>query len=35
MEIMLKTVDSNKELYNEATSLFNTLKSLMDTLSNN
>ena len=35
MEIMLKAVDSNKELYNEATSLFNTLKSLMDTLSNN
>ena len=35
MSIMLKAVKSNKELYKEAVSLFNTLKSLMDSLSIN
>lgn len=35
MEIMLKAVNSNHELYKEATSLFNTLKSLMNSISNN
>lgn len=34
MEIMLKAVNSNQELYNEATFLFNTLKSLMTSISN-
>ena len=29
MGIMLNAIDSNQELYNEATALFNTLKSLM------
>jgi uncharacterized protein (DUF302 family) len=33
MEIMLKAVSSNQELYSEATTLFNTLKSLMNSLS--
>lgn len=33
MEIMLKAVGSNQELYKEATALFNTLKSLMNSLS--
>jgi uncharacterized protein (DUF302 family) len=33
MEIMLKAVDTNQELYKEATTLFNTLKSLMNSLS--
>jgi uncharacterized protein (DUF302 family) len=33
MEIMLKAIDPNQELYNEATNLFNTLKSLMNSLS--
>jgi uncharacterized protein (DUF302 family) len=33
MEIMLKAVGSNQELYKEATTLFNTLKSLMNSLS--
>lgn len=32
MEIMLKAVNSNQELFNEATSLFNTLKTLMRSL---
>jgi uncharacterized protein (DUF302 family) len=32
MEIMLKAIDSNQELYNEATNLFNTLKLLMNSL---
>lgn len=35
MEVMLKAVSSNQELYNEASSLFNTLKKLMQSLSNN
>ena len=35
MEIMLNAVSSNPVLFKEATSLFNTLKSLMKTLSNN
>ena len=35
MEIMLKAVSSNQGLYNEATTLFNTLKSLMNSLSDN
>lgn len=35
MEIMLNAVRSNKELYNEATTLFSTLKSLMKSLSDN
>jgi uncharacterized protein (DUF302 family) len=34
MEFMLKAVGSNQELYKEATTLFNTLKSLMNSLSN-
>jgi uncharacterized protein (DUF302 family) len=34
MEIMLKAVSANQELYKDATFLFNTLKRLMDTLSN-
>jgi uncharacterized protein (DUF302 family) len=33
MEIMLKAVGSNQELYKEATALFSTLKSLMNSLS--
>ena len=33
MEIMLNAIGSNQELYNEATTLFNTLKSVMDSLS--
>ena len=33
MEIMLKAIDSNQELYNEATNLFTTLKLLMNSLS--
>jgi uncharacterized protein (DUF302 family) len=33
MEIMLKAIGSNKELYEEATTLFNTLKLLMNSLS--
>jgi uncharacterized protein (DUF302 family) len=33
MEIMLKAVGSNQELYKEATALFITLKSLMNSLS--
>jgi uncharacterized protein (DUF302 family) len=33
MEIMLKAVGSDQELYKEATTLFNTLKSLMNSLS--
>lgn len=33
MEIMLDAVASNKELYKDATALFNTLKSLMTSLS--
>ena len=33
MEIMLKAIGSNQELYKEATTLFNTLKSLMNSLS--
>ncbi|MCX6220989.1 MAG: DUF302 domain-containing protein [Bacteroidia bacterium] len=32
MEIMLKAVTSNQELYHEATTLFNTLKDLMKSL---
>ena len=32
MEIMLRAVGSNQELYREATALFNTLKSLMNSL---
>jgi len=35
MEIMLNAVRSNPELFKEATSLFNTLKSLMNKLSSN
>ena len=35
MEIMLKAVSSNNELYEEATSLFKTLKLLMNSLSDN
>lgn len=35
MDIILKAIDSNQELYNGATALFNSLKSLMDTLFNN
>jgi|GEM_PF-377210 len=35
MSIMLKAVNSNKELYKEAVGLFNTLKSLMTSLSGN
>lgn len=34
MEIMLGAVSNNKELYNNATSLFQTLKELMNSLSN-
>jgi uncharacterized protein (DUF302 family) len=33
MEIILKAVGSNQELYKEATTLFSTLKSLMNSLS--
>jgi uncharacterized protein (DUF302 family) len=33
MEIMLKAVSSNPELFKETTILFNTLKSLMDSIS--
>jgi uncharacterized protein (DUF302 family) len=33
MDIMFKAVSSNQELYKEATTLFNTLKSLMNSLS--
>lgn len=33
MEIMLKAVSSNPELFNETTTLYNTLKSLMDSIS--
>jgi len=33
MEIMLKAVGSNQDLYKEATALFNTLKSVMNSLS--
>jgi uncharacterized protein (DUF302 family) len=33
MEIMLKAVGSNQELYKEATALFITLKSLMNSIS--
>ena len=35
MEIMLNAVKANQELFKEATILFNTLKLLMDSLSNN
>ena len=35
MEIMLNAVSSNHELFNEATNLFNTLKTLMAELSKN
>ena len=35
MEMMLKAVSSNQELYGNATSLYNTLKSLMNSLSTN
>ena len=35
MEIMLKAVKANQELFKEATILFNTLKTLMDSLSEN
>jgi len=34
MDIMLKAIDSNQELYNEAITLFGSLKSLMKSLSN-
>lgn len=34
MEVMLNAISSNQELYKEATSLFNTLKSLMNSISN-
>ncbi|MEX2428214.1 MAG: DUF302 domain-containing protein [Bacteroidales bacterium] len=33
MEIMLKAVSSNPELFKETTTLFNTLKSLIDSIS--
>jgi uncharacterized protein (DUF302 family) len=33
MEIMLKAVGSNPELFKETTALYNTLKSLMDSIS--
>lgn len=33
MEIMLKAVSSNQELYSNATTLFNTLKSMVQSLS--
>ncbi len=33
MEIMLKAVSSNPELFKDTTTLFNTLKSLMDSIS--
>ena len=33
MEIMLNAIGLNQELYKEATTLFNTLKSVMDSLS--
>jgi len=33
MEIMLKAIDSKQELFKEATTLFNTLKSLIKSLS--
>ncbi|MBS4061632.1 MAG: DUF302 domain-containing protein [Bacteroidetes bacterium] len=33
MEIMLKAVSSNPELFNETTALYSTLKSLMDSIS--
>lgn len=35
MEMMLDAIRSSKELYKEASSLYNTVKSMMDTLSNN
>lgn len=35
MEIMLSAISSNLELFNEASSLYNTLKTLMKSLSNN
>jgi len=35
MEMMLDAIRSNMELYQEASSLYNTVKSMMDTLSNN
>ncbi len=35
MSIMLKAVSSNKMLYENATALFNTLKSMMNSLSRN
>ena len=35
MEVMLKAVSSSPELFNDASSLFNTLKTLMKSLSNN
>ncbi len=34
MEMMLNVISSNKDLYDEATDLFNTLKTLMKSLSN-
>ena len=34
MEVMLNAVKANQELFKEATTLFNTLKLLMDSLSN-
>jgi len=34
MEIMLEAVSTNQELYEEATTLFKTLKLLMNSLSN-
>jgi len=33
MEIMLKAVSSNPELFKETTALYDTLKSLMDSIS--
>ena len=35
MEIVLDAISSNQELYNEATALFTSLKSLMSSISNN
>ncbi len=35
MEIMLNAIKENKELFKEANTLFNTLKSMMDSLSEN
>ena len=35
MWILLNAVSSDLELFNDATSLYNTLKKLMETLSNN